>query len=286
MPRINHNVPSIITQTALRRVGRDMEKSLEKLSTGLRINRASDDAAGLSVAESLQTQVRGLAKANINATDGIALVQIAEGAAGEINSLLQRMRELAIQADNDTLLSRERAYLNVEFRALQDEIDRLAASAQYNQQHLLDGTGFGASGGTSSILHIGANNASTVDRLSVTIDAISCSAMGISSGVANGDCRITTGSFAFAAISSIDLALDTVNSLRANLGAVVNRLEHTISVIENQESNMQAAESVIRDTDFARETTEFTRQQILSQSSMAMLVQANALPKNVLMLLQ
>ncbi|MEW6041525.1 MAG: flagellin [Elusimicrobiota bacterium] len=286
MPKINHNVPSMITASALRNVNRQMQKSLEKLSTGLRINRASDDASGLSVSESLRTQYRGLHKANANALDGIALLQIAEGAENEISAMLQRMRELAVQADNDTLTTTERTYLNIEFKALQDEIDRIASSTQYNRQHLVDGTGFGMSGGTSSILHLGANNVQTVDRLAITIDGVSCQALGISSSATTDDCRIISGSYAFAAISSIDAAIDSINAYRSSLGSMLNRLEHTVINIENQAANMVSAESTIRDTDFAEETTEFVKNQILTQSATAMLAQANTLPQSILSLLQ
>jgi flagellin len=278
MPRINHNVPAMITQAALAQVGRDLSKSLERLSTGLRINRASDDAAGLSVSESLRTQVRGLAMNKRNAMDGISLLNIAEGAMNEISDMLQRMRELCVQGDNDTLTSRERVYLDLEYQHLISEIDRVVAASKFNGMTLLDGT-WGSAGGPS-ILHVGPNNLASVDTLVVTIDSVTTTGL----TVAGTDLltRATIG----VSFTAVDDAINTVNRVRANLGAYINRLEHTLRNIENQHANMQAAESIIRDTDFAEETTQYTRNQIISQSATAMLAQANVMPQSVLQLLQ
>jgi flagellin len=278
--RINHNISSMITQGALSRVNRDLTKSLERLSTGLRINRASDDAAGLSVSEQLRTQVNGMAKAKANATDGIALLNIAEGAVNEIEAMLQRMRELAVQSTNDTLTSTERAYTNQEFQHLISEIDRITNVTQYNTQTLLDGRSdsFGAAGGSSCILHIGPN-AQSYDRVSISIDGTSSGALSISGT------SVSTQASSESAISSIDTAITSVNKLRSDLGAYVNRLEHAINNLDNQLHNTQSAESVIRDVDFAAETSQFTRNQILVQSATAMLAQANTVPQMVLTLL-
>ncbi|MFH1760738.1 MAG: flagellin [bacterium] len=285
--RINHNISSMVTQASLFRTNRDLSKSLERLSTGIRINRASDDAAGLSVSEQLRTQVRGIAMAKRNAMDGQSLLQIAEGAAHEISGMLQRMRELAVQASNDTLTSTERGYLNVEYRALQDEIDRIADATQYNTLCLINGdtAGFGTTGGGTCILHIGPNNSSTVDQIQVTIDAVDTDSIGVSSG-GTDDSNITTSSYALGAVTSVDTAINSINNMRSDLGAYVNRLEYTIDNLDNQSSNMQTAESVIRDVDFAYETTEYTKNQILVQSATAMLAQSNTLPQSVLTLVQ
>jgi flagellin len=282
MPRINHNVSAMITGNALRNVGRDLEKSLEKLSTGLRINRAADDAAGLSVSEQLTTQVKGLNVGGRNAQDGVSLVNIAEGALIEVEAMLQRMRELSIQSANDTLTSKERAYTEVEFDQLRIEIDRIVGCTQFNSMRLLDGSApWGTTGG---VLHIGPNdNTSGNDVILVTVAGISTGALGIANA---NNVFITSQTTATAAITSLDVALNSVNNLRANLGAITNRLEHAITNQQNQEQNMQAAESVIRDADFAFETTQFTRNQILQQSSTAMLAQANQLPQSVLSLLK
>lgn len=276
--RINHNISSMITQTSLSQADKAMSSSLEKLSTGLRVNRASDDAAGLAVSERLRSQIRGMGRAKMNAQDGIALLQIAEGAAGEIDEILQRQRELAVQSANDTLTSTDRSYLNAEFKQLQDEIDRITQSVQYNTMTLLDGTGFGSGGG--STLHVGAN-AGASDRIQVTISSISTGSIGMSSGTV----AVTTQQAATAAITAIDNALNSVNSLRANIGSYINRLEHTINNLANQEFNTQDAEARIRDVDFAHETTKFTRNQILVQSSTSMLSQANQKTQGVLSLL-
>jgi flagellin len=271
----------MITGASLNQVNRELAKSLERLSTGLRINRASDDAAGLSVSEQLRTQVRGSQVANRNANDGIALLNIAEGAANEISAMLQRMRELAIQSDNDTLTTIERVYLNQEYQALMTEITRISAAAQYNGQTLIYGvSGFGRPGGSSSILHIGANNLNGVDRIALTVGAVSAGALSL---IGTG---ISTNATALAAITAVDIAIHSVNSMRADLGAYVNRMEHAVNNLDNQVSNMQAAESAIRDVDFAAETTQFTRNQILMQSATSMLAQANSVPQSVLSLLK
>lgn len=283
--RINHNISSMITQNSLSGANNKLGKSLEKLSTGLRINRASDDAAGLSVSEQLRTQVRGLDRAKSNAQDGIALLQIAEGAANEISSILQRQRELAVQSANDTLTTTDRSYLDQEFAALSNEIQRIANSTQYNGQTLITGssTSFGGAGSGSSVLHIGANNEAGVDNISISIDSLTVGALGISgSGTTVG---VSTHSSATSAISTIDTALTSVNNMRSDVGAYVNRLEHAINNISNQEYNTQDAESRIRDVDFAQETTQFTKNQILTQSATSMLAQANSVPQGVLSLI-
>jgi flagellin len=280
MPRINHNIPAMITGNALRQVDRDLQKSLERLSTGMRINRASDDAAGLSVSEQLRTQVRGLNMGARNIQDGISLVNVAEGALIEVESMMQRMRELCIQAANDTLTSVERTYIGIEVDNLKSEVDRIVEGTQYNSMRLLNGEDpWGTTGGT---LHIGPNNDATADTLLYVIDPMNT----VSLGIDGANLLVDTQVNATAGISTLDTALSSVNALRADLGAMTNRLEHALTNQENQEQNMQAAESVIRDTDFASETTQFTRNQILSQSSTAMLSQANMIPQSVLSLLQ
>lgn len=279
--RINHNINAMITQTALSTSQKGLGESLEKLSTGLRINRASDDAAGLSVSEQLRTQVRGLSRAKANAQDGIALLQIAEGAANEISDILQRQRELAIQSANDTLTSTERSYLDQEFTSLTDEVTRIANSTKYNGQTLIAGgsSSFGGSGSSSSVLHIGANATSGTDNITITMDSLTAGAIGMSASSAVG---VSTQSSAITAVSTIDTAIASVNNMRSDVGAYVNRLEHAINNISNQEFNTQDAESRIRDVDFAEETTNFTKNQILTQSATSMLAQANAVPQSVL----
>jgi len=271
-----------------------LSKSLEKLSTGLRINRAADDAAGLAVSEQLRTQIRGLRQAQSNAEDGIALLQIAEGAVNEISSILQRMRELAIQSSNSTLTTIERTYTNTEFVSLMSEISRIGTSAQYNGITLLDGQAgsFGVSTGAQSVIHIGANNNSgsvtgSTDTLAVQMDALTLGALGLTldgQGDANST-GVTTQFASFTAITAIDTAIESVSTMRSTIGSVINRLDHAINNLANQHFNQQDAEARIRDVDFAQETTNFTKFQILQQSSISMLAQANAVPSAVLQLL-
>jgi len=296
--RINHNISSMITQNSLFAVNRDMGKSLERLSTGLRINRASDDAAGLGVSENLRTQVRGTAQAIRNSQDGIAAITIAEGAANEVSSILQRMRELAVQSANDTLTSTERAYTNQEYGQLVSEIDRIAAVTNYNGMKLISSSGtnanerfgIGGSGGTGSALWIDANDSVGLDSITITIDTLTTTSLGSgaqSGGVASMNLTtLTSQTDAVAAIQSLDESIDSVNTMRSNMGAFINRLEHAINNLMISNTNQQAAESLIRDVDFAAETTQFTRNQILTQSGTAMLSQSNMLPQGVLQLLQ
>ncbi len=208
-------------------------------------------------------------------------MNIAEGALIEVESMLQRMRELSIQSANDTLTSSERGYIQIEVAQLKNEVDRIVTGTQYNSQQLLNGTApWGVSPG--GILHIGPNSDPNADTIQYTIQPMNTTSLGI-----NGPAlSLATQTDATAAISTLDEALSSVNALRADLGAVVNRLEHALTNQENQETNMQAAESVIRDTDFASETTMYTRNQILTQSATSMLAQANSAPQNVLSLLK
>ena len=281
--RINHNISSMIGQGSLSTQQASLKKSLEKLSTGLRINRASDDAAGLSVSESLRAKVRGMERAKSNAADGIALLQIAEGATGEINNILQRLRELAIQSATDTMTTTERGYIDKEFGQLMSEITRISNSASYNGMTLLDGEAgsFGVSGGAASVLHIGAGASASVDRISVTVNAMTLGAIGLNATTTS----VSTSTSALSALSLIDTAIKSVNTMRSDMGAYVNRLEFAMSNLSNQIYNTQDAESRIRDVDFAKETTEFTRSQILTQSATSMLAQANQVPQGALSLL-
>jgi flagellin len=283
--RINHNISSMTTQGALYKVNSEMGKSIEKLSTGLRINRSSDDAAGLAISERLRTQVRGTAQAQRNAMDGIAAMNIAEGAAGEVSEILQRMRELAIQSSNDTLTDNERTYTNQEFSALTEEIDRIANVTNYNGMKLIADTTVGGrfgAGSVGSALWIDANSTIGTDSITITIDTLSSST---TNGIKVADLNLSFQSNAVQAIATLDMAIDSVNSMRSNIGAFVNRLEHAVNNLMVAETNQQAAESQIRDVDFASETAKFTRSQILTQSATAMLSQANMVPQSVLGLL-
>lgn len=281
--RINHNIPSMITQGSLFKTDRELSKNLEKLSTGLRINRASDDAAGLGVSENLRTQVRGTAQAKRNAQDGIAAITIAEGAANEISEILQRMRELAVQSANDSLTSAERAYTNQEFGHLILEIDRIAAVTNYNNQALLSNATANRFGDKTngSVLWIDANKTVGNDSLTVTIDTLTTTTVGLSLSTS----VLTSQTAAVAAITSLTTAINSVNTMRSNMGAFINRLEHAINNLDISNTNQQAAESLIRDVDFAAETAVYTKNQILTQSATAMLSQANMIPQSVLQLI-
>ncbi len=281
--RINHNIPSMTTQSSLFSANREVGKNLEKLSTGLRINRASDDAAGLAISENLRSQVRGTTQAKKNAQDGISLLNIAEGSANEVSSILQRMRELAVQSSTDTLTNSERAFTNQEFKQLTEEIDRISNVTNFNGQKLLANSSdnrFG-SGSVGSTLWIDANDQVGKDSLTITLDTLSTD----STGLKITDDSLATQSAAVAAITALDAAIGSVNSMRSDVGAWVNRLESTINNLTVSNTNQQAAESQIRDVDFAYESSQFTKNQILAQSANAMLGQANSTSQSVMSLL-
>ncbi|WP_059104299.1 flagellin [Shouchella shacheensis] len=259
--------------------------SQEKLSSGLRINRAGDDAAGLAISEKMRAQVRGLDQASRNAQDGISMIQTAEGGLQETHSILQRMRELAVQSANDTATDDDRAEIQKEVNALAEEITRISNDTEFNNQKLLDGDFEGT-------FHIGANEG---QNLVLSIDAFDAETLGVgtSEGVdedgnptsTSSGIDVSSQASADEAITAIQAALDTVSSERSKLGANQNRLEHTISNLNNSSENLQAAESRIRDVDMAKEIMEFTKQNILSQASQSMLAQANQQPQQVLQLL-
>jgi flagellin len=274
----------MITQGSLFKTNRALSKNLEKLSTGLRVNRASDDAAGLGVSENLRTQVRGTAQAKRNALDGIAAITIAEGAANEVSDILQRMRELAVQSANDTLTSTERGYTNQEFGHLILEVERIASVTNYNGMELLSnntasGQRFGLASG--SVLWVDANETVGQDSITITIDTLTTDTNGLSLA----DDVLTSQTAAVNAITALDMAINSVNTMRSNMGAFINRLDHAINNLDIANTNQQAAESLIRDVDFANETADYTKNQILTQSATAMLAQANMIPQNVLQLL-
>jgi len=282
--RINHNISSMTTQGSLYTANRSVSSNLEKLSTGLRINRASDDAAGLAISENLRGQVRGTNQAKKNAQDGISLLNVAEGAANEVSSILQRMRELAIQSSTDTLTNTERAFTNQEFGQLRNEIDRISSVTNFNGQKLIsaDSTNRFGSGTTGSTLWIDANDKFGTDSMTVSIDTLTTG----TDGLKIADDNLASQSTASAAITAIDDAIGSVNSMRSDVGAWVNRLESTINNLTMSNTNQQAAESQIRDVDFAYESSQFSKNQILTQSATAMLSQANQTSQGVLSLIR
>jgi len=283
--RINHNVSSMTTQGSLFKTNRSLNKNLEKLSTGLRINRASDDAAGLAISENLRSQVSGAKQARRNAQDGISVLNIAEGAANEVSSILQRMRELAVQSSSETLTDNERKYTDQEFKQLNSEIDRIASVTNYNGMKLVSDASTNRFGGgsTGSALWVDANDSAGTDSITVTIATLSTASA--NGGLAIASSSISSATGAQAAITTLDTAIGKVNTMRADVGSFVNRLEHSVNNLLVSETNQQAAESQIRDVDFASETSHFTKNQILSQSATSMLAQANAKSQSVLGLL-
>jgi len=270
--RINHNIQALNAYRNLSQTMASTSKSLEKLSSGLRINRAADDAAGLAISEKMRSQIRGLGMAERNALDAVSLIQTAEGALNETHSILQRMRELSVQAANGTLENKDRESIQLEIDELITEIDRIARETQFNEKKLLDSTN------PSFVFQIGANKDET---LKVDIGVMDSASLGIGSLKVSPDATA-----AEAAITALNTAIGDVSKQRATLGAYQNRLEHTVTNLQTANENLTAAESRIRDLDMALEMTNFTRNNILNQAGQAMLAQANQLPQGILQLLQ
>jgi flagellin len=268
--RVNNNIAAFNAYRNLNVTDGAMSKSLEKLSSGLRINRAADDAAGLAISEGLRSQIGGLKVAVRNAQDGISVVQTAEGALTETHSILQRMRDLAVQASNDgALKDTDKDKAQQEFKALQDELDDIANKTTFNGTSLL-------SGGYTGTFQVGSNAGET---LSVAVSSMTSTSLGATGSIG-------TLATASASISSVNAAIEKVSEQRAKLGAVQNRLEHKINNLNATVENLTASESRIRDTDMAQEMVSFTRSQILSQAGTAMLAQANQSSQGVLSLLR
>ncbi len=278
---VNTNVTSLSVQKNLNKASDALSTSMSRLSSGLKINSAKDDAAGLQISTRMSSQIRGQNVAVKNANDGISLAQTAEGALQESTNILQRMRELAVQSRNDTNSSVDRKALNSEFAQMSDELTRIAGSTQVNGKNLLDG-----SAGTVSLQvgsNTGASNHIDLDltgKFAATDLAVGSATVVISGTSATAPGLIDT------AITSIDAALEKINTSRAALGASQNRLSSTISNLQNITENVTAAQGRIQDTDFAAETANLTKQQTLQQASTAVLAQANQLPSSVLKLLQ
>lgn len=271
--RVNTNISSLLAQRGLARANRALQGNFRRLSTGLRISTAADDAAGLAISERLRAQIRSLDQAGRNANDGISLVQTAEGALNEASNILIRLRELAIQANNGTLSNADKETLDAEFQSLVSEVDRIGASTQFNGINLFDGSA------SSLSLQVGTGTVASVDTITVSIDSVSDTTLGIDS------LDIGSGGDASAAITAVDSAIDSLSSLRGRLGATQSRLDSVVRNLSSQSLNLQAAESRIRDVDVARETSLLSRNIILQQISIAILAQANSNPKTVLSLL-
>lgn len=273
---VQHNLTAANTNRQLGITTNGLQKSTEKLSSGYKINRAADDAAGLSISEKMRNQIRGLNKASDNAQDGISLVQTAEGALNEVHSMLQRMSELAVQAANGTNATTDRTALNDEVQQLKTEIQRVGSTTQFNKMNILDG---GFSAGTKKALQVGANANQTI---SIAISALK-SVVGSSLKDA---LKIDTATNAQSAITTVQSSIEKLSTLRSKLGAVQNRLEHTVANLDNISENTQSAESRIRDTDMAEEMVQYSKNNILQQAGQSMLAQANQANQGVLSLLQ
>jgi flagellin len=268
---VNTNVASLSAQRSLGGSQNMLNTSLERLSTGLRINSAKDDAAGLAIGERFTSQVRGLNQAARNTNDAISLVQTAEGALKEVSSNLQRIRELAVQSVNATNSDSDRAALDGEVQQLVLEIQRVAAKTEFNGAELLDGSF------ATQAFQVGANAG---DTISITLIASA------DNGVASTTLEVTTATAAATTITNVDGVLSTVNATRAELGAYQNRFESVVASVQTTSENLSASRSRVVDADFAQETANLTKAQILQQSGIAMLSQANSVPQNVLALLQ
>ena len=269
--RIQHNITALNAHRNLTNNNSAVGKNLEKLSSGYRINRAGDDAAGLAISEKMRAQIKGLETAQKNAEDGVSLVQTAEGALTEVHSMLDRMMELAVQSANGTYNSTNRASMQAEITALKAEITRIGATSKFN------GSDVFTTGAVS--FQIG-ETAATQNSLSVTVGALTTDALTITS------LSVESAASAKASIDTINSAIDKISSMRGDLGAVQNRLEHTINNLGAQTENITAAESRVRDVDMAKEMMAYTKNNILVQASQAMLAQANQVPQGFLQLLQ
>lgn len=274
--RINTNVASLNAQRNLSTTRLAMDKTLQKLSSGQRINRAGDDAAGLAISENLKAQIKGLGQAQRNAEDGISLVQIAEGALTEVSNILIRLRELSVQAASDTIGSTERKFLNVEFEQLNQEVDRIANSTEFNRVPLLNGTG------AVFDIQIGTRNSPITDRLTFDASSADVNVAALGLNLASVADKISAQN----SLSAIDQAIVSVSGIRADFGALQNRLQSTINNIQVSVENLSAANSRVRDADIAAETAEMTKNNILVQAGTSVLSQANSSTKNALQLIQ
>ena len=273
---VQHNLTAMNSNRMLGLTTKTQAKSTEKLSSGYKVNRAADDAAGLAISEKMRRQIRGLTQASLNAQDGISAVQTAEGALNEVHDMLQRMNELAVKAANGTNQSEDQSYIQSEVDALIDEINRVVETTSFNEKMLLNGSW---SGGVD--LQVGSEG-TTGNRISVSIKSMDAAGISVDTLKNNG---VTSQSDAQASISVIKSAMTAISKQRSDLGAIQNRLEHTINNLDNVVENTTAAESQIRDTDMATEMVKYSNNNILAQAGQAMLAQANQSNQGVLSLL-
>ena len=274
--RIGTNVTALNAQKALWGTKNSMDRAMARLSSGNRINKASDDAAGLAISENLKAQIRGNKQANRNAQDGISLIQTAEGSLGEVGNMLIRLRELGVQAASDTIGDKERSLANVEFAQLLEEIDRITGSTEFNGTPLLSGTGGNLD------FQIGVKNSPDFDRISFDAAAADAGTMALGLNLSN----VLDKTSAQESLSQVDFAISYVNQLRAGFGAIQNRLNSTVENLQTSVENLSAANSRIRDADIADESTELAKQNILLQAGTSVLAQANQQPGLALQLLK
>jgi flagellin len=280
---INHNISAIFAHRTLKNNDINTSKDMEKLSSGVKINRAGDDASGLAVSEKMRTQVAGLRRAEMNTGDGMSLIQTAEGYLQETQELVQRIRVLAVQSSNGIYTEEDRQYIQVEISQLVDEIDRIASQAEFNKMKLLTGA-FSRINGTASMwFHMGAN---MHQRERVYIETMTTAALGLRNPTVLTFISLSTMAKANSLIGLADEALKSISKQRADLGAYYNRLEHASKGLMSAFENLQSAESRIRDTDMAEQMSSFTRYQILTQAATSMLAQANTKTQSVMRLLQ
>ena len=288
MAVVNTNIGASLAQASLMRNERALNTAMEQLSTGKKINSAGDNAAGLAISTRMSSQIRGLDAAIRNANDAISMVNTAEGALDEITAMLQRMRELAVQAGTGTTDSSDRVYLHAEFAALRTEIDRIADNTEWNGRNILDGSAGGSTGASTVAFGIGQDGVKT-QTLSTTFGNFNNTTgklSGLASKVITGTTIASAISMASKSIVEIDVVIGDVSSQRATFGAISNRLTHAVDNLTNVKTNSEASRSRILDTDYAEATSELARTQIIQQAGTAMLAQANQLPQTVLALLQ
>ncbi len=271
---INHNIASLVAQRRVANTQRTLQESFERVSSGLRINKAADDAAGLGVAENLQAQYRSSRVAMRNTNDGISVVQTAEGSTNEVANIIQRMRELAVQSSSEVLATTERGYIQDEFSQLTQEVERIANVTEFNGKKLTNNSN------ASLAVQVGVNNSAN-DRISITLGDLTSSTLGVRTAVMS----LNSVASARAAITSLDSALDTVNGYRSDFGAIQNRLGSALQNIEIYAENLASAEAQIRDADFAYETAELSKLQIMQQAGLSVLAQAKMITQGVLSLL-
>lgn len=283
MTVINTNISASITQNALSKNERAMAKTMEQLSTGKRVNSAADDAAGLAIVSRMTSQITGLKLAVRNANDAISMIQTADGALIEVTNLLQRMREIAVQAVSDTNTATDRDYLNLEFTQLRAEVERIADNTQWNGENVLDGSG-GASSDGAYTFQIGANASQTVSITIADFQLDQTDGLGAANDISG--INVDTAALATTALGKLDTAIESVSSERATMGSVMNRLEHAADNLTNVATNAEASRSRVEDADYAAATTELARTQIIAQAATAMLAQANQVGQNVLSLLK